>query len=86
LSASDLTAFANEAIVRLQRTYPIGGIRKSTPTGYFYADTLEGAVQASHPAIFDVEGVGTDVALGAGEVAILDVAVVAVHIVDTEVH
>lgn len=86
LSATDLTAFAEAALVRLQRDYPIGGIRKATPQGYFYADRLEGIVQGAHPAIYDVDGVGVDVALAAGEVAILAVTIDAVHIVDTEVH
>lgn len=86
LTAAALTAFALAAIVRLQRTYPIGGIRKATTQGYFYADKLEGIVQGAHPAIYDVEGIGADVALAAGEIAVLAVTIGAVHIVDTEVH
>lgn len=86
LSATDLEAFALAAIVRLQRTYPIGGIRKATTQGYFYADKLEGIVQGAHPAIYDVDGVGADQALDTGEIAVLAVTIAAVHIVDTEVH
>ncbi len=86
LSATDLTTFAEAALVQLQRTYPIGGIRKATTQGYFYADKLEGVIQGAHPAIYDVDGVGVDVALSAGQIAVLDITIAAVHIVDTEVH
>ncbi len=86
LRAADLEALALEAILRLNRDYPIGGIRKSTAQGYFYADKLEGIVQGAHAAIYDVDGTGSDVALAAGEVAVLDVTIAAVNIVDTEVH
>ncbi len=86
LSAADLVAFADAAIVRLNRDYPIGGIRKATSQGYFYADKLEGVVQGSHPAIYDIEDTGADVALDPGEIAVLAVTIAAVNIVDTEVH
>lgn len=86
LTAADLRALALTQILLLNRAYPIGGIRKNTLQGYFYADKLEGTVHKAHPAIYDVDGVGADVALAQGEVAVLAVTIGAVNIVDTEVH
>ncbi len=86
LIADDLKALALKQLVDLNRSYPIGGIKKDGPLSYFFADRLEGKVQGAHPAIFDVDGVGADVAMTAGQVAILAVTIDTVHIVDTEIH
>lgn len=86
LTAADVITLAQKQLVTLNRNYPIGGIRKGTTQGWFYADTLESRVQQAHAAIYDVDGTGDDVALDPGEVAVLAVTIAAVNIVDTEVH
>lgn len=86
LSAVDVKALALKQILLLGRDYPIGGIRKSTAQGYFWADSLDGAIQKAHPSIFSVDGLGADVALDPLEVASLAVTIAEVRIVDAEVH
>lgn len=86
LSADDIKALAEKQLVLLNRSYPIGGIRKGTTQGYFWADNLDGAVQKAHASIYSVDGVGADVALTLGEVPVLAVTVDQVRIIDAEVH
>jgi hypothetical protein len=73
LDAAGLSDLVGAKLVELQRTYPIGGLKKPPSTqGYLYADGVAGAVQAAHPAIFDVDLNNTaDMALAAGEIATL---------------
>jgi Baseplate J-like protein len=85
LSASDLESMVAAKLLSLNATYPIGGIPKTGTQGYLYASTIDGTAKGTHEAIYAVDGVGTDVALAANEVAILSVTVTA-RIVDSEVH
>lgn len=61
---------ASAALVELEKSYPIGGLRKnpSAPSGSLYADRVASAVIASHPSIFDVDGISSDVSLAIGQV------------------
>lgn len=69
LSADALKSLVNTKVIALERDYPIGGIRKPPFTNaYFYADGLGGAVQAAHPAIFDVDIGGGDVLMASSDV------------------
>ncbi len=86
LRAADLEELVDAQLVLLNRSYPIGGIKKDTLSGYFWADSLDAAVQKAHPAIFSVDGTGADVALATGEVPILAVTVADVRLVDAEIH
>jgi hypothetical protein len=87
LAAADLQALAEKQLTELNRLYPIGGIRKSDGApGYFWADSLDAGLQKAHETIFSVDGAGADEALAAGEVAVLNVTIAEVRIVDAEVH
>ncbi|MDQ2783207.1 MAG: baseplate J/gp47 family protein, partial [Actinomycetota bacterium] len=81
VSAIDIAALAQTALLRLVQTYPIGGIPKTpVPQGYLYGDNIAGTVKGSHPSIFDVDG-AADLALNPGEVATL-AATITVNVVD----
>ncbi|MBX3218924.1 MAG: baseplate J/gp47 family protein [Labilithrix sp.] len=72
VSANDIRAAVESALVSEIRAYPIGGIPKPPSTqGYLYGDFISGVVKSAHVSIYDVDGVGGDVALGPGEVATL---------------
>lgn len=72
LTAPDLGTLVQASLLAMIQSYPIGGIAKPPSTqGYLYADGIAGAAKAAHPAIFDVDGVGGDLALAANEVATL---------------
>lgn len=86
LKASDLQELAAKEIIALNRSYPVGGIRKSSRKGFFWATNLDGAIQKAHPAIYAVDGVGADEELAPNEVAVLAVTIDDVRIVDAEVH
>lgn len=71
LTSEAIKEAALAALVELQRDYPIGGIRK-TPVddGYLFSDKVAGAIVGAAPAaVFDVDGVGSDLPLAEGEVA-----------------
>jgi len=72
LSADDLTALVNTALVLMIRDYPIGGFTKPPSTsGFLYASTIDGTAKSAHPAVFAVDGVGGDLAMSPGQVATL---------------
>lgn len=72
VSASDIKDFVDLALIEAASTYPIGGIPKPPSLqGYLYADFLAGVCKSAHASIFDVDGTGADVALNAGQVAVL---------------
>lgn len=72
---ADATAIgtaATNALVALAREYPIGGLRKPpVDAGYLYADKIVATIIGSHPAIYDVDGVGADVPIPTGAVPII---------------
>ena len=86
LNATDLRTQTNAKVLDLQRTYPVGGRKKGTAQGYFLVDTLDGVIHAANPAIYAIDGLGSDVALDEGEIPSLTVTIDQVHIVDAEVH
>lgn len=66
---------ADLALLALGRDWPIGGIAKTEGgQGYLFADTVKGVVKASHSAIFDVDGMETDQALGGTQIAGLSIS------------
>lgn len=66
---------ADLALIALGRDWPIGGIAKTEGgQGYLFADTVKGVVKAAHPAIFDVDGMETDQALGGTQIAGLSIS------------
>lgn len=72
LSAADLQTMVGTALTTFMSTYPIGGIRKPPSLqGYLYGDKIAAIAQSAHPAIFDVDGATGDLAIGAGQVAVL---------------
>lgn len=76
VDAAQIEAAANAALVALIRNWRIGG-RSKPPTqlqGYLYADAVAAAIKSSHSAIYDVDGVGSDMALAPGQVAVLATA------------
>jgi hypothetical protein len=82
LTASDLSNTVGTALATWLASYPIGGIPKPPSTqGYLYADGIAGTVKAAHPAIFDVDGTGADIALAIDEVATLT-ATITVRLVE----
>jgi hypothetical protein len=61
---------AQAAMAALIATYPIGGISKTQGgQGYLFADQIAATIIASSPEVFDVDGVGDDIALEPDEVA-----------------
>ena len=49
--------------------YPIGGIpTPPSEQGYLYATFLDGVVKSADPSIYNIVGIGADIALSAGEV------------------
>lgn len=72
LTAPDLALLVSTALSAMIRDCPIGGIAKPPSVqGYLYADAIAGAAKSAHAAIFDVDGVGGDLAIAPGEVATL---------------
>lgn len=72
LTAPDLELMVGAKLVEMIRDYPIGGIAKPPSVqGYLYADAIAGTAKSAHPAIFDVDGAGADIALAPSEVATL---------------
>lgn len=66
-----LSAAALAALIALQSTWPIGGIRKGDgTTNGLFSDRINAALIASHPAIFDADGVTSDVPLLANEIPV----------------
>lgn len=77
LAAADVKALVEAAIAKEIAIYPIGGYPKPPATqGYFYSDFLAGTAKGAHPAIYDIDGAGADVALAPGEVVTLALTVV----------
>lgn len=75
-TAAEIKAAAEKALIKLQESYPIGGIKKVIAgTGYMFADSLSAAIVSSHPAIFDVDGIGADLALADGQVATISATI-----------
>lgn len=82
VSASDIKALVESALLAEIATYPIGGIPKPPLVqGYLYADFISGIAKGSHPSIFDVDGAGSDQALAPGEVVTMTTTV-EVRVVD----
>jgi uncharacterized phage protein gp47/JayE len=82
LTAPDLALLVSNALLEMTQAYPIGGIAKPPLVqGYLYADGIVGTAKSAHPAIFDVDGAGADIALAVGEVATL-AATIDVRIVE----
>lgn len=76
LTPESLAAQAVGKVALFERSYPIGGIAKPPVTqGYLYADRLGAILQSADPSIFDVDGLGSDVALNPGEIAQIDMTV-----------
>lgn len=76
VAANDVKSTIETAIAREGANYPIGGIAKAPASqGYLYSDWLAGVAKQAWPDTFDVDGAGDDVALSAGEVAVLQVSV-----------
>lgn len=72
LSATDLEALVNAALIAAITDYPIGGLPKPPSTqGYLYADFIAGVVKSAHASVYDTDGTGSDVALNPGEVVTL---------------
>ena len=65
----EIKAAATAALIELQRDYPIGGVRK-VAAGALYADFVSAAIVKSHPAIFDVDGIGPDISLSENQVVV----------------
>ncbi len=75
-TAEALKAGVLAALVALQRDYPIGGLKKGPGLpGYLFGDKISGVITGSSPAIFDVDGVGSDLLLTAGQVASINATV-----------
>lgn len=82
VSAQDIQTLAANALLAMVQNYPIGGIAKPPYTqGYLYADNIAGTAKSAHSSIFDVDGIGPDLALNPGEVATLATSIT-VNIVD----
>lgn len=61
---------SEDALIALERDYPIGGIAKSVGgQGYLYSDAMKAAIKTAHPLVFDVDvDVDTDVALSTSQI------------------
>lgn len=82
VSAADIASLAQSALTAMVQSYPIGGIPKPPSTqGYLYADNIAGTAKSAHPSIFDVDGVGSNLAINPGQVAVL-ATTITVSIVD----
>lgn len=76
ISADDLEALVNTALIAMIRDYPIGGHTKPPSTqGYLFASRIEGAAMSAHPSIFAVDGVGADIAMAVDDVVTLGTTV-----------
>ncbi len=72
IDAPLIAADVNAALVKMVAAYDIGGVKKTpNPQGFLFATNIEGTAKAAHPAIFAVDGVGSDLPLNAGQVATL---------------
>lgn len=68
---ASVRAAALQALADLQRTWPIGGRRKGDgSTNGLFADRINAAIIASRPAIFDCDGVASDVPLLDNEIPV----------------
>jgi hypothetical protein len=69
----DLVSLGTVALVEFFRTAPIGGFyTESTQlVGYVYIDEIKSIVSGSHPAVYLVQAVGSDVEIAASEVPVL---------------
>lgn len=71
-SSDAVSVAATNALIALATAYPIGGLRKPpVDIGYLYADKIAATIIGSHPAIYDVDGVGGDVYLAPGSVPVI---------------
>lgn len=68
---------AEQALIALERDYPIGGIAKTAGgQGYLYGDAMKAAVARAHASIFDVDASSdADVALATGQIVRIAFAV-----------
>lgn len=83
VSAADIKALVEAALIAAISDYPVGGIAKPPSTqGKLYATFLEGVAKCAHSSIFAIDGVGVDVNMSPGQVATL-AATVTVTLVDT---
>lgn len=72
VSAADLEALVDAALIAMILDYPIGGHTKPPSVqGYLFASKIEGAAMAAHPSIFAIDGVGSDIALAVSDVVTL---------------
>lgn len=75
LDAPGLTTMVQAAVTELVSAYPIGGLTKPpATTGFLFASDLTGAAKDAHASIYAIDGF-TDIALAAGQVAVVTVAV-----------
>jgi hypothetical protein len=82
VSAESIKTAVEKALIDEIKVYPIGGIPKPPSSqGYLYEDFLAGVVKGAHLSIYDVDGLGDDVALAPGDVVTL-AATVTVRIVE----
>lgn len=82
VSADDIKALVESTFVREGATFPIGGMHKPpSGQGKLYADWIAAKAIGAHGSIYDIDGAGSDVSLGAGEIALLQVTAT-VNVVD----
>ncbi len=61
VDAATIKTATEAALVAMAADYPIGGLRKAPSTqGYLFATNIEGTAKAAHPAIYAIDGVGSD--------------------------
>jgi hypothetical protein len=83
VSAADIKALVERALVVEIASYPIGGIPKPpSTTGYLYSDFVSGVAKGAHASIYDIDGAGSDFALAPGQVATLASPSISVRIVE----
>ncbi|HEY1956053.1 MAG TPA: baseplate J/gp47 family protein [Polyangiaceae bacterium] len=75
LDAPSLTTMVQDAVAELVSAYPIGGLTKPpSAAGFLFASDMSGAAKDAHAAIYAIDGF-EDIALSAGQVASVTVAV-----------
>lgn len=69
VSATVIQDAADAALTAAIISYPIGGLSKPPTAGsYLYEDFIKSAMMGSHSAIYEIDGLGPDVALASNEI------------------
>lgn len=86
VSAADIRSLVETAFVREGAEYPIGGLPKPPATqGKVWADWIVGVAKSAHPAIYEIDGDGSDDSLTTAQVPVFEITVAEVRFAEVSV-